>query len=74
MTEEEREEVEERVLPIEKLDRLDKDNFKKYILANPFYSAEVFGHVMTEEEVDEFIANNREMFYTTTVIVKRRRA
>lgn len=59
-----KEEDEERlVLPIEKLDRLNPKNFRRYIVENPHYAREVFGYVPTDEQLNKFIENHSELFY-----------
>lgn len=65
------EEIEGRGL--ERLDRLEVKNFKRYLLDNPFYAKEVFGKEMSEEEIDKFIENNRNLFYEFPKVEKERR-
>lgn len=53
---------EDEATSIDKLDRRLKSNYKQYMLDNPTYMIEVFGYVMTEVELNEFIEDNSSMF------------
>lgn len=60
-------------LPAEKLDRRNKKVFKKYMMENPFYMEYVLGRIYTEQELDDYIEDNLDMFDGDYTKYKRRR-
>jgi hypothetical protein len=52
----------DRYNPAEHIDRSSKDNFRQYMLDNPFYAYDILGIVPTEEAIDEYIKQNERLF------------
>ncbi len=48
--------------PAEQVDRGDKIEFKKYLLDNPYYCLDILGLEPTEENIDQYIEQNPNLF------------